>query len=137
MTESIYKLRRYTKREHYADVTVRVEEIQSAGPLLSVSPDAFAWLADVYGAEAWEWSVCDEYRLAALQGVIYALTHASAPLTHLSLALTVISIDARPPFTSAGDVTYAACFATWDACGLQAAQEPQIVAGEVIFPFTS
>lgn len=134
VAEATYRLRRYAAREHLAEVTVRVDETSGGGPLLQVASDAFVWLKDVYGAQAWEWSRGQGYRLGALRGVVYALAHAAEPITLAGLSLTVTRIVARPPFTSEQDVAYAACFATWQACAVQPALEPFFEAGEPVFP---
>ncbi len=134
MVESTYKLARYSKWEHYAEVTIRREEVPAAGLVVAVSPIAFAWLKDVYGPDAWEWPVCDEYRAGALRGIAYAVQHTSSPLDHSSLVLTITHIGAHPAHTSAADVAYAACFATWAVCQAQSTDEPYLDDGQVIFP---
>lgn len=134
MAEATFVLRRHAAREHLAEVTVRVDVGSAGGPLLQVASDAFAWLKDVYGPDAWEWSRGHDYRLGALRGVVYALAHAAEPIALAGLSLTVARIVARPPFTSEQDVAYAACFATWQACAVQPALEPRFEAGEPVFP---
>lgn len=136
MAVETFKLRRYAGREHLADVTVRVDEISGGEPHLLVAPNAFSWLKDVYGEDAWDWPRVHGYRLGALRGVVYALTHAAEPIMLAGLSLTVTKIVARPPFTSEQDVAYAACFATWQACAVRPALEPRFEAGEPIFPET-
>ena len=51
---------RYTEASRlYAKVTV--EAVQARSTTAVIADDAFAWLKNSHGDDAWEWPVCDEY----------------------------------------------------------------------------
>jgi hypothetical protein len=118
---------------HFAEVTVRTSTSASGGFELRVSPLVFDWLNEVYGPQAWEWPVCDEFRGGAVRGVSYALQHTRTPV-NWQLAIEVIRIRARPADTTADDVALATCFATWQACALEPSVTPRLDGKTVIFP---
>lgn len=118
---------------HFAEVTVRVADSASGGFELRISPLVFDWLKELYGPNAWEWAVCDEFRGGAARGVAYALQHTRTTV-NWRLAIEVVRIRARPPDTTADDVALATCFATWQACGLEPAMTPRLEGGVVVFP---
>ncbi|CAN5583459.1 hypothetical protein BH09VER1_BH09VER1_40250 [soil metagenome] len=133
MQSGRYKLVRQTGgRGFYADVTIEAKQ-ETDGPLLEISASAFAWLKDVYGPDAWEWPVCDEYRKSAIRGVRYALAHSVPVVDPSRLAITVAVIHASPADTCPDSVALAACFATWNALGIRGSQEPRIVGGKIVF----
>jgi hypothetical protein len=69
-----YQLRKQTADSaHYADVTVSAETADHFS--IEISPQAFAWLKDVYGSDAWEWAQCDEFRAAAKRGAEFAIAN--------------------------------------------------------------
>jgi hypothetical protein len=118
---------------HFAEVTVRAATSVSGGFELRISPLAFDWLREVYGPQASEWAVCDEFRGRAVRGVAYALQHTRTPV-NWQLTIEVVRIRARPPDTTADDVALATCFATWQACGLEPSMTPRLEDKVVVFP---
>lgn len=106
---------------HYAEIQVTVSPADYL--LIDIAPSCFAWLKDVYGPDAWEWPVCDDYREAARRGIHYALTnrHSMQPLS-----VTVTHIYARLVDTSCDDIAYAACMACWNAIGEYHSAHPQV-----------
>ena len=128
-----YKLIRQTGgRGFYADVTVETRAT-TGGPQVEVGPSVFAWLKDVYGPNAWEWSVCDDFRAAAVRGVGFALTYAQQPIDPATIAVVVTQILAAPADTCSGSVAFAACHATWQALGVAGRNAPRLVGREVVF----
>lgn len=117
----------------YAQITLTVEEIPSTGLIVQILPTAFAWLKDVYGPDAWEWPVCDEYRRSALFGVAYALQHAEFPFDIACVTISVVTIHASPADTSGNAVAYATAFALWQACGVEPRVQPRLEGRRIIF----
>ena len=132
--QATYRLaRQHAGIGHFAEVTLHAADSASGGFELRISPLVFDWLKDAYGPDAWEWAVCDEYRGGAVRGVAYALQHTRTAV-NWHLAIEVARIRARPPDTTAEDVAFATCFATWQACGLEPSTPPRLEAGMVVFP---
>ncbi len=119
---------------HYAQVTLAVEETPSTGLTVQILPTAFAWLKEVYGPDAWEWAICDEYRRSALFGVAYALQHAKIPFDIAHVTISVVTIHASPADTSGDDVAYATAFAVWQACEVEPSVRPRLEGRHIIFP---
>jgi len=106
----------------YAQVTLSVEPAEHGE--IVVSPNAFEWLKEDYGPDAWEWPVCDEWRCGAVAGVDFALSHAAPSAS--PILVTVLKIHAHPAHSDRGAVAFAACHATWKAIG-----DPGLSASEV------
>lgn len=87
---------------HYAEVTVSVE--QSMQQSIVVSPSAFEWLRDVYGPEAFEWPICADYRVAAVEGAKKALEETASEGFSNSVMIEVQRIHAVVVDTSPDDV---------------------------------
>lgn len=117
----------------YADVTVVVQP-NSDDRSIVFSGSEFAWLKDVYGPDAWEWAICDEFREGAVFGVRWAIEHVRDD-GEGKLTRTVIErIHAMPADTNRDTVAYAACHATWAALDLCGSIQPSIDAGKISFP---
>tara|TARA_B100000965_G_scaffold342298_1_gene311451 strand:+ start:490 stop:945 length:456 start_codon:yes stop_codon:yes gene_type:complete len=114
---------------YYAKVTV---EASPGKGLVSLSPDVFAWLKDVYGPEAWEWPVCDSYREAAMAGATYALAHMDFNKARHDISVTQIHVS--PVDTNWDSVAYAACHATWKAAGAEGTEQPHWEGRSIVFP---
>ena len=128
-----YQLARQTGgRGFYAVVSVEVRD-STDGPVAEVSPNAFAWLKDVYGPDAWEWPVCDDYRTSALRGVRFALANTVQPVDAGTVAVVVTDIHARPADSCPDSVAFAACHATWQALAVTGRNEPRIVGRKIVF----
>jgi len=63
-----------------------VRQVKQVGCLAEVTVTAMLTrgsatqvLVEVYGPEAWEWPVCPDWRVAAAEGVRFALEHSDAP----------------------------------------------------------
>jgi len=107
-----YKLLRQTsKTSFYAEVFVTVTPHPELA--VGVSETAFAWLKDVYGPDAWEWSICDAYRSAARLAAKFAITHLAQ--TNGPFHVSVDVIRARPADTMPDSVALAVCKAIWAA----------------------
>lgn len=91
---------------HYADVTVAV--LGRSGTSVTVGGDAFVWLKDEYGPDAWEWPVCAAWRQSAVEG-------AKAALAGRELDVVIERIHAHPAHSTPGDVRTAAEQATREA----------------------
>jgi hypothetical protein len=109
-------------RSHYAEVTVTAEF--GCGRSVQVSPSVFAWLKDVYGPHAWEWSVCDAYRAAAVSGATFALQHIAGRDDIPEARVVIDRIHAAPADTSPDDVVYATVLAVWKALGVDGSTQP-------------
>ena len=121
-----YRLAKQTRTgSAYAEVTLDVRTPGAGGRLVHLSPDVFAWLKQAYGPGAWEWPACDEYRQAALDGVLFALENASPPAPEHS-SVVVEEIRVHPAHSTARHVTFAAAHATWQALGLQPSRPPPL-----------
>lgn len=128
-----YRLTRQTGgRGFYADVTVEVTRVAD-GSRVAVGPTAFAWLKEVYGPDAWEWPVCDDYRAGAIRGARFALAHASPPVDASTLSVVVVEIRAVVVDTCPDSVAFAVCHATWQALGCTGGAEPRIVGAHIVF----
>lgn len=113
----------------YAEVFVQAFGSQGHSTV-TVAPDAFAWLKDEYGPDAWEWPVCDDYRDGATAGCQYALNHTShGPIDGLRVVIS--RINAHPAHSTWDAVAYASCFALWDAIQDTGTDHPELVAGKI------
>jgi hypothetical protein len=117
---------------HYAEVFVQCAPIPQ-GHRVEIGSEVFAWLKDVYGADAWEWACCDGFRRAARAGAEYAIAHSTPPDDYASVLVTVTKIHAAPADTTDADVAYAACYATWDALQTTPTREPRFEGRNIIF----
>ena len=115
-------------RMRYAEVSVSAEF--GGGRSVQVSPDAFAWLEEVYGPGSGEWPVCEAYRAAALSGALYALGQIPGYEWLPEARVTVERIHASAADTSPDDVEHAAAFAVWEALGVGGLEVPEL-GGEV------
>jgi hypothetical protein len=110
---------------HYAEVRVVVNA--AAVTSIEVAQDAFAWLKDAYGPDAWEWPVCDDYRTGAVSGCQHALDYVLSDGTRIPVRVVIARIHGHPANTSAKDVAFAACHATWKALGVDGGNPPEII----------
>ncbi len=96
---------------------------------IAVSPEAFGWLKELYGPNAWEWSVCDDYRDAAIAGCRYAIANRknedSTPLD-----IRISKIKGHPAHTTWEAVAFAACFAVWNALADEGRNKPEFTHGK-------
>ncbi|MBN1311121.1 MAG: hypothetical protein JXB30_06850 [Anaerolineae bacterium] len=113
----------------YAEVFVETSQCNGQSRI-RISPDAFAWLKDVYGPDAWEWPVCDEYRAGAIAGCKHALRHTSKGQVG-GINVMVTKIDAHPAHSSWDSVAYASCFAVWNALGDKGTEHPKFVSRRI------
>jgi hypothetical protein len=79
-----------------------------------IAPEAFAWLKEDYGPDAWEWAICADYRAEATEGCRFALER--EPIEH-RVRVEVKQIRAHPALTVPGDIIYVACAALRQALG--------------------
>lgn len=134
MREGNYSLRKYSGGvAQYAIVSVALKETDD-GPRVELSGDEFAWLKDTYGPGAWEWACCAEFRAGALRGAGYALAQAADAADLKGVLVSINMIHASVADTTGAAVAYAACFATWDALGVEGVNPPEFVGREVRFP---
>lgn len=96
---------------------------------ITVSPEAFAWLKEVYGPEAWEWSVCDDYRDAAVAGCRYAIENRKND-DGTPLEIRISKIEGHPAHTTWEAVAFAACFAVWNAGEDDGWNKPELTNGK-------
>lgn len=109
---------------YYARVWVRVVDDDTTE--VTVDPGAFAWLKDVYGPDAWQWSISADYCEGARQGCRYALEHLDiSPATPLHVH--VLGIHAHPAHSTQGSVRMAACLAVWRALDDGARDCPELL----------
>jgi hypothetical protein len=109
---------------HYAEVSVIINE--AAATRIEVAPDAFAWLKEDYGPNAWEWPVCSEYCAGAVSGCQYALANLPGDSSSPSVQIVIARIHARPVDTSPRDVAHAACCAVWKASNVEGGVPPDL-----------
>ncbi len=115
---------------HAADVAVAIESADRDE--VSVAPDAFTWLRDVYGPRAViDRPVNDRLVAEAVEGVRYALTRVGRPG---GLKVTVTKIVDFPVDTADGDVTVAAAHAVCLALGTKLQPAPRPTADGAVFP---
>jgi hypothetical protein len=123
--DATYKLaKQFGGFGHYAEVRVVIDAAAVAS--IEVAPDVFAWLKDVYGADAWEWPVCDDYRAGAMSGCQHAIDNVSSEGSCPPVRVVITRIHGHPAHTSAKDVAFAACHATWKALGVEGRNPPDI-----------
>jgi hypothetical protein len=126
-----FRLRQVVGRiGHAADVAVAVEPADRDE--VDVSPNAFAWLRDVYGPRA----VIDRpvnARLVAeaVEGARYALDRLGRPGGY---KVTVTKIVDMPVDTAEGDVKVAAAHAVCLALGMRLEPPPRFTTDGVVFP---
>ncbi|WP_410817407.1 hypothetical protein [Micromonospora sp. 050-3] len=107
---------------HAADVAVAVEAADRDEVV--VSPDAFAWLRDVYGPRAViDRPVNDQLVAEAVEGVRYALARLGRPGGY---KVTVMKIVDLPVDTGDGDVKVAAAHAVCIALGIRLEPPPRL-----------
>ncbi|MER5337994.1 hypothetical protein [Micromonospora sp. NPDC002717] len=115
---------------HAADVAVAVEPADRDE--VDVSPDAFAWLWDVYGSRAViDRPINDRLVAEAVEGVRYALARLGRPGGY---KVTVMKIVDMPADTADGDVKIAAAHAVCLALGMRLEPPPRITTDGVVFP---
>jgi hypothetical protein len=124
--EGEYRLRRHVRVLHFA--LVRVVAVAAVGTRVLVSPDACAWLTEVYGPDAGT-KVPPEFEAAAESGAVLALAQVGQPL-----AVTVTMIVFMQADTTPDDVKFATAHAVWQAVGHAPASPPYIDADGVHFP---
>ena len=115
MPDATYKLT--FKGTHYAQADVSVDP-GSPSSSISVSTTAFAWLKDAYGPDAFEWAICDDYRVAAIAGAEYAVANLRSEDATRHPNVVITRIHAHPAHTSPDDVSFASCMAVWAALGV-------------------
>ena len=129
MARERYRLAKQVNgRFAYAEVEVSAAVVEQGMRSVVVSDHVFAWLKDVYGPDAWEWAVCDEYRKAAIEGAHVALDHASPAV---EAAVVIERIRAAPADSSAETIAYAAAQATWRALDVRPTKALQIYGVEL------
>ncbi len=111
------------QRAFYADVELSPVAVRAEPARVRIADDAFAWLKDDYGPDAWEWSVCDDYRRGARDGVAFALEHCEP---RIEGAVVVTEIRAHPAHSSSESVACAAAYATWKALGVAPTRYPTL-----------
>ncbi|MET8251208.1 hypothetical protein [Micromonospora sp. NPDC005197] len=115
---------------HAADVAVAVEPADRDE--VDVSPDAFAWLRDVYGPRAViDRPVNDRLVAEAVEGAWYALARLGRPGGY---KVTVTRIVDMPVDTADGDVKVAAAHAVCLALGVRLEPPPRLTTNGVVFP---
>jgi hypothetical protein len=124
--EGEYRLRRHVRVLHFA--LVRVVAVAAVGTRVLGSPDACAWLTEVYGPDAGT-KVPPEFEAAAESGAVLALAQVGQPL-----AVTVTMIVFMQADTTPDDVKFATAHAVWQAVGHAPASPPYIDADGVHFP---
>jgi hypothetical protein len=118
-------------RGSYGEVTVMCASIED-GPSVHLSGEEFGWLKDVYGPDAWEWTLCDDLRKGALDGAAWALDHASPPLAGRQIAVTIEKIGATLVDSSHDIIYYATCCAVWASLGVAGSPRPAYIDGQLI-----
>lgn len=104
MESETYKLTKVVDgRMHYAEVTASAV-VDRGGENIRISNEAFAWLKDAYGPNAWEWPVCEDFRRAATAGAAYALRHISSQCNRSTVSVLIERIHAAPADTIPSDV---------------------------------
>jgi hypothetical protein len=106
-------------RPFYADVTVECDNV-AAGPVVQVSSDAID-------------GRYDDWRRAAVRGVVYALHHAEPRPSLDSLGVTVTRILGLDVDTEETAVAAAACHATWEALALAGTHPPRFEGRTIVF----
>jgi len=98
---------------HYAEITVIVWQSDNDSSV-TLSPDVFSWLKDLYGANAWEWPACETYRAASISGANYAIKNINdKAMGYFRVEIT--RIHAVVVDTTWDSVAMATCFAVWKA----------------------
>jgi hypothetical protein len=120
-------------RGFFAEVTVCVNTIEGAGKT-DFSGNEFSWLRDVYGPDAWEWSICGELRDGVVFGVEWARNHTANQAVTVKADITIEHIGASPSDTNGDSCAYAACLATWAALGIEGSHHPLFKDGVIKFP---
>jgi hypothetical protein len=116
-----YKLVRQTAgRGYYAIVQIEVSETTN-GPAVEIDNGLSDWMYKEYGA-------------AAMDGVHYALQHTGSLLDLTFIHVKITDIQEFLVDTCSGSVAFAACYATWDALGVEGKNPPQLVNKRVEFP---
>ena len=119
-------------RGFFAEVTISIDRIEGDGTT-EFSGNEFSWLKDEYGPNAWEWSVCGEFRNGAISGVQWAREHSNSQVGFPKADITIERIGARPTDTNRESCAYVACLATWAALGIEGSARPFIQEGSIIF----
>lgn len=111
-----------------AEVSVETRPIEDCTSI-STSSDVFAWLKEDYGPNAWEWSVCDDYRDAAIAGCRYAIENQNNGNSK-PLEIRISKIRGHPAFTTWEAIAFAACFAVWNALEDEGRNKPDLTDGK-------
>jgi hypothetical protein len=114
----------------FAEVTV-VCARGAAQPNVHLGGSEFAWLRDVYGSGAWEWPLCDELRIGALEGARWAVDHCSPPRAAGAISIVIESIRALPIDSDYDAAFLATCLATWAGLGVDGAPRPSFRDGKL------
>ncbi|MCA8996118.1 MAG: hypothetical protein KDA80_04015 [Planctomycetaceae bacterium] len=117
---------------HFAEVSVVVETTEAPSSVI-LSPKVFAWLKDEYGPDAWDWSVCDEFREGAKCGAEFAL-HNRKSNNGKHWRIVVVRIQATPADTTRDSVAFAACFAVWKGIDDEGSNLPYLDGRSIVFP---
>jgi hypothetical protein len=116
-----YKLVRQTSgRGYYAVVQVEISGATN-GPMVEIENGLPDWIHKEYGA-------------AAIDGVHYALRHTGSILNLNTIHVKITAIQEFLVDTCSGSVGFAACYATWDALGVEGENPPRLVNMRVEFP---
>lgn len=133
MNSATYKLAKQIDGiGHYAEVYVKKVDVL-ASPTVQVAEDAFAWLKDDYGPDAWEWAIGDEYRQGAIQGVQYALANSGKGMAFQELGVLITTIKSHPAHGTGSSVAFAACMATWKLLEVDGTSHPYFQGGQIMF----
>jgi hypothetical protein len=76
----------------------------------------------------------DPQVLAAIRGVGFALRHLPSGVEVSRTTVVIEKIDQLLVDLHEGAISYAACFATWEALGIVGTVAPTVRGGRVIFP---
>lgn len=118
---------------HFSEVHLeRCNAIKSDN--ISVAEDAFSWLREWYGPDAWEWSICDEYRDGAIKGVKYGLANLVQASKVQDLGILITKVISHPAHGTGDSVAFAACMATWKLIGDDGALHPYFQDENIVFP---
>jgi hypothetical protein len=110
---------------------VRVNLTDGPTRLIEVAPGAFDWLKEVYGPNAWEWPVCDDFRASAVGAAEFALAHLVTPRP--SVRVRIELIRAAPADTTPDCVAFATCHAVWNALQDTGTAPIRIEGGQILF----
>jgi hypothetical protein len=110
---------------HYAEVTATAEFANERS--IVVSPEAFSWLRQVYGPNAVvDGPGFEADRAAAESGAAFALGHITGREGKAAARVVLDRIRTNPVDTTPADIAYAACWAVWQALGVEGSSVPEL-----------